>query len=160
MTGYVYCLTNASFPGLVKIGKTRHDPKSRAAQLGSATGVPTRFDIAWSRRVSDIDAAESALHDALRHCRVNTRREFFKCEPADALKQARRLPAFRSGKSAEATILERKLGLSLAAMMVLTFLAACHFDLDAKTTVTVIAALGMLLTVISWALGLIRMVRA
>ncbi|PIY04238.1 MAG: hypothetical protein COZ20_06175 [Gallionellales bacterium CG_4_10_14_3_um_filter_54_96] len=46
-SGYVYVLLNQSLPGCVKIGKTTRDTATRAAELSSATGVPTPFMVAY-----------------------------------------------------------------------------------------------------------------
>jgi hypothetical protein len=45
--GFVYVLINPSLPSYVKIGKTTKDPSIRAAELSSATGVPTPFYVAY-----------------------------------------------------------------------------------------------------------------
>ena len=82
--GWVYVLTNASMPGLVKIGLTTRNPQARAAELASATGVPTPFVIAWCHAVTDCAAVESAVHRMLDDRRVSGRREFFKCDVATA----------------------------------------------------------------------------
>ena len=37
--GFVYALINPSMEGLVKVGKTKRDPKGRANELSGATGV-------------------------------------------------------------------------------------------------------------------------
>lgn len=158
MSGYIYCLTNASIPDLVKIGKTAKDPESRAAQLGAATGVPTQFDVAWSLQVADADAAEADLHRALAKHRVNDRREFFGCTPKRALKTARGLRTFQAKKPAHSRP-EGRLGLSLGVTTVAIILAACVFDLDPKTMVNGVAGISLLLTGIFWTAGVARMVR-
>ena len=80
-SGYVYCLTNASMPGIVKIGMTMDDPEERASELSSVTGVPTPFQVAISKRVAHPRVKEQALHDLLSSLgfRVNNKREFFSC---------------------------------------------------------------------------------
>ena len=158
MAGYIYCLTNTSIPGLVKIGKTKSDPKVRAAQLSANSGVPTQFDIAWSMPAGDADAAEAALHKSLVKHRVNDRREFFGCTPKKALAAAKKLPEFRGKKTAAAKP-EGRLGLSLAVTTVAMILAACAFDLDPKTMVTGVAGISLLLTAFFWTTGVTRMVR-
>jgi len=79
--GYVYCLTNESMPGIVKIGMTMDDPEERARELSSVTGVPTPFRVAISKRIVNPAMKETAVHDLLTALgfRVNDRREFFKC---------------------------------------------------------------------------------
>ena len=79
--GYIYCLTNACMPGIVKIGMTLDDPESRAAELSSVTGVPTPFCVATSKRIRNPREKEKALHELLSSLgfRVNDKREFFNC---------------------------------------------------------------------------------
>ncbi len=77
----VYCLTNRSLPGLVKIGHTAGSAKQRAAQISAATGVPEPFEVAWSVSVADGRAAEKAIHDALARYRYARTREFFAMSP-------------------------------------------------------------------------------
>lgn len=80
--GYVYVLSNAAMHQLVKVGKTTTDPATRMAQLSSATGVPTKFELAKAYQVSDCDAAEAFAHRVLERMfeRPNTDREFFSGE--------------------------------------------------------------------------------
>lgn len=79
--GYIYCLTNESMPGLVKIGMTTEDPESRTRELSSATGVPTPFRLEISKRILNPREKERAVHDLLSSLgfRVNEKREFFDC---------------------------------------------------------------------------------
>ena len=85
--GWVYVLTNPSMPGLVKVGKTERDPDDRMAELSSATGVPTPFELAYKAFFPSCSAAEDAVHAALggRGYRVSTSREFFKIALAEAI---------------------------------------------------------------------------
>ena len=82
--GWVYVLTNAAMPDLVKIGMTGRNPATRAAELTAATGVPAPFVIAWSRAVSDCAAVEASVHRLLDNRRVSGNREFFRCDVATA----------------------------------------------------------------------------
>ena len=79
--GYIYCLTNACMPDLVKIGMTMDDPEIRAAELSSVTGVPSPFQVAISKRIVNPREKERALHELLSSLgfRVNNKREFFNC---------------------------------------------------------------------------------
>ena len=79
--GYLYCLTNPSMPGLVKIGMTLDNPESRAAELSGPTAVPAPFEVAISKRIVNPMAKEAAVHDLLSELgfRYNNRREFFTC---------------------------------------------------------------------------------
>lgn len=82
-TGYVYCLSNPSFPGLVKIGMTTKTVEARAAELYT-TGVPTPFVIEASYPCSNIVIAEQHVHDMLDLFRESSSREFFRMKPENA----------------------------------------------------------------------------
>ncbi len=79
--GYVYCMSNESMPGLLKIGMTTDSPETRAAALSGATGVPTPFKVEISKRVAQPYEKEQAIHELLGALgfRVNEKREFFNC---------------------------------------------------------------------------------
>ena len=77
MEGYVYVLINASFPDLVKIGRTIKDPKIRAAEL-SATGTPDKFVVAHQVFVKNCVQLEQELHDLFSEKRHSNNREFFR----------------------------------------------------------------------------------
>jgi hypothetical protein len=79
VSGYIYALVNPSLPGMVKIGRTDRDPKGRAKELSSATGVPTPFIVAHSIFVEDSRIAENIIHGYLENngFRVSSNREFF-----------------------------------------------------------------------------------
>jgi len=78
--GFVYALINPSFPGLVKIGKTKKEPQERAKELSSVSGLPTSFEVAYELYVDDCSYAENYLHTLLeqRGYRIADNREFFK----------------------------------------------------------------------------------
>ncbi len=79
--GYVYCMSNDSMPGLLKIGMTTDEPEERAKELSSATGVPFPFRVEQCKKVANPRAKEKAMHELLSALgyRVNERREFFNC---------------------------------------------------------------------------------
>ena len=62
--------------GLIKIGKTRRDSRSRARELYK-TGVPTPFQVAFEIFCDDYDFVEKNIHEKLADFRVNNNREFF-----------------------------------------------------------------------------------
>lgn len=76
-SGYVYILINESMPGLIKIGKTQRDSRSRARELFK-TGVPTPFQVAFEIFSDDYEKVEKKVHDEISDFRVNHTREFFK----------------------------------------------------------------------------------
>ncbi|WP_017216158.1 GIY-YIG nuclease family protein [Pseudoalteromonas sp. NJ631] len=75
--GYVYILINESMPGLIKIGKTRRDSRSRARELYK-TGVPTPYQVAFELFCDNHVRTESEIHDRLSDFRINSNREFFR----------------------------------------------------------------------------------
>jgi hypothetical protein len=86
--GYVYVISNiGSFgPEVVKIGMTRRlEPMDRVRELGDAS-VPFRFDVHALFFSHDAVGIEHQLHLKLedrRLNRVNRRREYFRCTPAE-----------------------------------------------------------------------------
>ena len=81
--GYIYCLSNDSMPGLLKIGEIHTDgrtPEDRVRELYT-TGVPLPFTIEFAKRVANPAEAEARIHAFINDKRVNPRREFFKVTP-------------------------------------------------------------------------------
>lgn len=87
--GYVYVISNIGSFGesMVKIGMTRRlEPMDRINELGDAS-VPFRFDVHALFFSKDAVTIETEMHKRLsekRVNRINTRREFFNCSPAEA----------------------------------------------------------------------------
>jgi hypothetical protein len=77
-------MTNASMPGLVKIGVTTDTATNRAKQLTAATASPTPFHVVYQKVVSDCNEAEAKVHAALAGRRVNEGREFFEVSVYEA----------------------------------------------------------------------------
>jgi hypothetical protein len=77
--GFLYVLINPSMPGLAKVGKTERNPTERVGELSSATGVPSRFILAFQQPVADCDFAELWVHRELERggYRLTSGREFF-----------------------------------------------------------------------------------
>lgn len=91
--GYVYVLMNPSMENLVKIGKSVRDPKERAKELSSTTGVPTPFVVVYDYYFESCALAENYVHSYLENkgYRVSNNREFFEIpikEAIDAVMQA------------------------------------------------------------------------
>jgi len=83
--GWVYCLSNKSMPGLLKIGQTKNSPATRSDQLFTS-GVPTPFKIEFAKSVENYDKKEKIIHSLLEKfsVRVNPKREFFEINVDDA----------------------------------------------------------------------------
>lgn len=107
--GDVYVLTNASMPGLVKVGRS-WDAYERAAQLSQSTAIPTPFSVVYAQPVDDAAEVERMAHEILADVRVNTRREFFAADTPramDALIAAALMSAWnRAGPEAREKFLE------------------------------------------------------
>jgi len=84
--GWVYVLTHPAWDKLnmVKIGRTGRDPRTRAGEITSVSGLLAPCIIAWCSPVSDIVAAEQAVHRMLGDRRVRKRRELFRVDAATA----------------------------------------------------------------------------
>lgn len=78
--GYIYVLSNVSYPDLFKIGFTTRNINLRVEELSSATGVPTPFKVEYSQSFKDCVQAEKYIHSILEipGSRVTKKREFFK----------------------------------------------------------------------------------
>nr|WP_188902765.1 GIY-YIG nuclease family protein [Deinococcus aerophilus] len=87
MSGYVYVLSNASMPGLLKIGRTRQDPFSRAQSLRT-TGVPTPFRVEFCLWSPDPAGLEMHLHQTFASRRIERSREFFQMKVHEVVLEA------------------------------------------------------------------------
>lgn len=75
--GYVYILSNPYMPNILKIGKTKQTPKTRAKRLSQERGVIGEFEVEFQILVDDCDLVEALVHYELRDKRFNIDREFF-----------------------------------------------------------------------------------
>ena len=80
--GNIYCFSNPSMPGIVKIGMTMRTPEERAKELYT-TGVALPFKIEFAKKVNNPSQKERELHILLEdyYERPNSRREFFHVSP-------------------------------------------------------------------------------
>jgi len=86
MEGYVYCLSNPCYIGLVKVGEIHTEgktPLDRAKELFT-TGVPEPFKVEFAKKVKDPKQKEGILHQLLEQYteRHSNRREFFRVSVA------------------------------------------------------------------------------
>lgn len=81
-TGYLYCMTNASMPSLLKIGMTERTPEERLRDANShdTWRPPTPYVIEFAKQVQHPKQKEATLHRLLEQYtdRVHPRREFFR----------------------------------------------------------------------------------
>jgi hypothetical protein len=83
--GDVYILHNCALrEGLLKIGLTARTAGIRAAELRT-TGVPEKFLVLFSQRVSDAPEVERRLHARFDEYRYSDDREFFFVSPSRAI---------------------------------------------------------------------------
>lgn len=65
--GWVYAVRNTEFKRpLLKIGGSKHPPQKRAHQLGSATGVPGKFDLIYWVHAANWAYVEHFVHIRLK----------------------------------------------------------------------------------------------
>ena len=80
--GYVYCFSNESMPGILKIGMTERTPDIRLNEANSSDTwrPPTPYKIEFAKRVFNPKQKELTLHTLLSQYteRINSKREFFR----------------------------------------------------------------------------------
>ena len=64
-------------PKILKIGKTKQTPQTRAKRLSQERGVIGDFKVEFQLLVDDCDLVEALVHYKLRNNRFNIDREFF-----------------------------------------------------------------------------------
>lgn len=79
MGGFVYIMSNPSYDGRIKIGKSSKDPsQGRIEELSSSTSAPEKFSLEYYCFVDEYDKLERLVHNLLTEFRPNPHREFFK----------------------------------------------------------------------------------
>jgi hypothetical protein len=78
--GWVYVLSNAAMPGIYKIGMTTATPEIRAREVSQGTGVPLPYTVELAYFSESPRQDEACIHEYLDTCRLNSNREFFKCD--------------------------------------------------------------------------------
>lgn len=99
-------MMNASYNGLVKIGKTTKDPQERAKELSAATGVATPFIVVYKKEFKNCHVAERMVHAILEEqgYRVNPSREFFNIDITGAINIIMSIPNESSGEFIDGNI--------------------------------------------------------
>lgn len=80
-SGWIYCMSNAAMPGLLKIGMTERTPDIRLSEANTSnTWIPMPFVLEFAKRVTNPEQKEKTLHKLLEQYteRINPRREFFR----------------------------------------------------------------------------------
>jgi len=88
--GYIYCLSNASMPGILKVGMTERSPEIRLKEANTSDTwrPPNPYKIEFAKKVSNPIGKEKTLHALLERYahRINPRREFFTVSPEEVCK--------------------------------------------------------------------------
>ena len=88
--GYIYCFSNPSMPGILKIGMTERTPEIRLgeANVSDTWRPPTPYKIEFAKKVSNSSGKEKTLHTLLEQYtdRIHPRREFFRVSPDEIRK--------------------------------------------------------------------------
>ena len=84
--GFVYVISNAAMPGLLKVGFTVRSVDERIAELNSGTAVPSPFIVEGVFPSTDPESHELQIHRELAATRLQPQREFFKITAAEALR--------------------------------------------------------------------------
>ena len=82
MEGYIYCFSNLSMTGILKIGMTERTPEIRLkeANMSDTWRPPTPYKIEFAKKVNNPKQKEKTLHILLSQYteRINPKREFFR----------------------------------------------------------------------------------
>ena len=80
--GYLYCFSNQSMPGILKVGITERTPEIRLNEANSSDTwrPPTPYKIEFAKKVLKPKQKEATLHNLLSQYteRINPKREFFR----------------------------------------------------------------------------------
>lgn len=85
--GYLYCFSNSSMPGILKVGMTERTPDLRLNEANSSDTwrPPTPYKIEFAKKVLNPKQKETTLHTLLSQYtdRINPKREFFRVSPEE-----------------------------------------------------------------------------
>jgi hypothetical protein len=89
-SGYIYCFSNVSMPGIYKIGMTERTPEKRLSDANNCDTwrPPTPYKIEFAKKVVQPKLQENILHKRFTELggRINEKREFF-CIPIEKIKE-------------------------------------------------------------------------
>lgn len=80
-TGSIYILTHKRIPGLVKIGFTATSVEERLKDINADTGVPGKYEVFYSREITNPQPVEKMIHRKLQGFRHLSNKEFFEIKP-------------------------------------------------------------------------------
>ena len=78
-SGYLYCFSNPSLPGIYKIGMTERTPEERLKEANNFSFVCYPFQIEFYKYVDNVYHNEQMVHRRLGNYRINNK-EFFKVD--------------------------------------------------------------------------------
>ena len=85
--GYLYCFSNESMPGILKVGMTERTPEIRLneANISDTWRPPTPYKLEFAKKVLNTKQKEITLHKLLSQYteRINPKREFFRISIKD-----------------------------------------------------------------------------
>jgi len=85
--GYIYCFSNPSMPGILKVGMTERTPEARLSEANASDTwrPPTPYKIEFAKKVFNPLQKEKTLHILLEQYteRIHPRREFFRVSPEE-----------------------------------------------------------------------------
>jgi hypothetical protein len=88
--GYIYCFSNESMPGILKVGMTERTPEARLGEANASDTwrPPTPYKIECAKKVSGASEKEKTLHTLLEQYtdRIHPRREFFRVSKEEVRK--------------------------------------------------------------------------
>jgi len=87
--GCIYCFSNPSMPGILKVGMTERTPEARLREANTSDTwrPPTPYKIEFAKKVSNPSQKEKTLHTLLqKHTdRIHPHREFFRASTEEVL---------------------------------------------------------------------------
>lgn len=80
--GYLYCFSNPSMEGILKIGMTKRNPDERLKEANKSDTwkPPTDYELLYSVKCYEPEKKEKLLHKLLDEYRINKNREFFRVD--------------------------------------------------------------------------------
>lgn len=88
--GYIYCFSNSSMPGILKVGMTERTPEARLSEANASDTwrPPTQYKIEFAKKVFNPLQKEKTLHTLLEQYtdRIHPRREFFRVSQEEVRK--------------------------------------------------------------------------
>jgi hypothetical protein len=88
--GYIYCFSNTSMPGILKVSMTEKTPEAivNEANVSETWRPPTPYKIEFAKKVSNVALKAKILYDLLEKYTelIDPRREFFRASPEEVRK--------------------------------------------------------------------------